>query len=43
MSAHRVERHPEATAFYEKYGFRPSPVDPMTLMITLAEARRVFG
>ncbi len=27
---------PEAKAFYEKHGFRPSPVDPMTLMIGLA-------
>jgi GNAT superfamily N-acetyltransferase len=34
---------PEAKAFYEKHGFRPSPIDPMTLMISLAEARRMFG
>jgi GNAT superfamily N-acetyltransferase len=27
-----------ARKFYEKVGFRPSPVDPMTLMITLREA-----
>jgi GNAT superfamily N-acetyltransferase len=33
---------PEAKAFYERYGFRPSPVEPMTLMITLAEAHRAF-
>jgi GNAT superfamily N-acetyltransferase len=33
---------PEAKAFYERYGFRPSPVEPMTLMITLAEAQRAF-
>jgi GNAT superfamily N-acetyltransferase len=33
----------DAKAFYEKHGFRPSPIDPMTLMITLEEARRVIG
>ena len=32
-----------AKAFYEKHGFRPSPVEPMTLMITLEEARRMIG
>ncbi|HUE00966.1 MAG TPA: GNAT family N-acetyltransferase [Bryobacteraceae bacterium] len=31
----------EAKRFYEKYGFVASPVDPMTLMITLAEAARM--
>jgi hypothetical protein len=30
-------------AFYEKYGFIPSPADPMTLMITIAEASRILG
>jgi GNAT superfamily N-acetyltransferase len=34
---------PEAKAFYEKHGFRPSPVDPMTLMVTVAEARGMFA
>jgi GNAT superfamily N-acetyltransferase len=34
---------PEAGAFYERYGFKPSPIDPMTLMITLAEAKRAFA
>ena len=29
----------EAKAFYVRRGFRPSPIDPMTAMITLAEAR----
>ncbi|HEX8814721.1 MAG TPA: GNAT family N-acetyltransferase [Terriglobales bacterium] len=29
--------------FYEKWGFTPSPVEPMTLMITLAEARRAIA
>ena len=33
---------PEAKAFYEHHGFRPSPIEPMTLMMTLAEARRAF-
>ena len=33
----------EAKAFYEKRGFRPSPVDPMTLMVTLNDARRMLG
>jgi GNAT superfamily N-acetyltransferase len=31
-----------AKAFYEKHGFRPSPFDAMTLMITLDEARRML-
>jgi len=31
-----------AKRFYEKYGFRASPVDPMTVMITLAEAERML-
>ena len=30
----------EAKRFYERCGFRPSPVDPMTLMITLRDARQ---
>ena len=29
-----------AKRFYEKWGFISSPVDPMTLMLTVAEARR---
>jgi GNAT superfamily N-acetyltransferase len=28
-----------AKAFYERHGFRPSPVDPMTLLITIEEAK----
>jgi GNAT superfamily N-acetyltransferase len=32
----------EAKAFYEHHGFRPSPIEPMTLMMTLAEAGRAF-
>jgi GNAT superfamily N-acetyltransferase len=30
-------------AFYERFGFRPSVIGPKTLMITLAEARRIMG
>ena len=33
----------EAKGFYEKHGFRPSPVDPMALMITLNDARRMLS
>jgi GNAT superfamily N-acetyltransferase len=32
-----------AKAFYERHGFRPSPVDPMTLMITIADAEKALG
>jgi GNAT superfamily N-acetyltransferase len=31
-----------AKRFYEKSGFVSSPLDPMTLMITVAEARRAL-
>ena len=31
----------DAKRFYEKYGFVASPVDPMTVMITTAEAARI--
>ena len=33
----------DAKTFYEKRGFHPSPVDPMTLMVTIEEARRTMG
>jgi GNAT superfamily N-acetyltransferase len=33
----------DAKTFYEKHGFRASPVEPMTLMITIEEARRMLG
>jgi GNAT superfamily N-acetyltransferase len=33
----------EAKSFYEKHGFRPSPVEPMTLMITIEEAQRMLA
>ena len=32
-----------AKTFYQRHGFRASPVEPLTLMITLAEARRIFA
>ena len=32
-----------AKTFYERHGFRPSPLDPMTLMVTVEEARRMMG
>ena len=32
-----------AKRFYEAYGFRASPLDPMTLTITLTEAQRIIG
>lgn len=30
---------PQAKAFYERVGFIPSPLDPMTLMITVADLK----
>jgi len=33
----------EAKAFYEHWGFRVSPIEPMTLMITIEEAHRMLG
>jgi GNAT superfamily N-acetyltransferase len=33
----------DARTFYEKHGFRPSPVEPMTLMITMEEAEGMLG
>src|SRR5581483_9229151 len=33
----------DAKTFYEKHGFRASPIEPMTLMITVEEARRLVG
>lgn len=32
-----------AQRFYQKYGFIASPADPMTLMITVAEAARILA
>jgi GNAT superfamily N-acetyltransferase len=33
----------EAKRFYERHGFVESPADPMTLMITVAEAKKPLG
>ena len=33
----------EAKAFYLKLGFDPSPLDPMTLMVTLSDLRASLG
>jgi GNAT superfamily N-acetyltransferase len=33
----------EAKRFYERHGFVESPIDPMTLMITVADAKRALG
>ena len=32
----------EAKAFYERWGFRPSAIEPMTLMITVEEAQKML-
>ena len=32
----------DAKRFYERCGFQPSPVDPMTLMITIGDAQRAL-
>ena len=32
-----------AKAFYEKHGFRASPLDPLTLMTTIEEAKKIMG
>ena len=33
----------EAKAFYERWGFRASAIEPMTLMITIEEAQKMLG
>jgi len=33
----------EAKRFYERHGFVESPIDPMTLLITVAGAKRALG
>jgi GNAT superfamily N-acetyltransferase len=39
-----VHAHSEtAKRFYEQYGFVASPVDPLSLMITVAEAKRIVS
>ena len=32
-----------ARRFYEKYGFISSPIDPLTVMITISEALKILG
>lgn len=32
----------EAKRFYQRYGFMESPIDPMTLMITVADAKKAL-
>jgi GNAT superfamily N-acetyltransferase len=33
----------DAKRFYQRYGFQESPVDPMTLMITVADAKKALS
>lgn len=33
----------EAKSFYECFGFRPSPIESLTLMMTVDEVRRTVG
>jgi GNAT superfamily N-acetyltransferase len=33
----------DAKAFYERSGFRPSPLEPMTLMVMIDEARKMLA
>jgi ribosomal protein S18 acetylase RimI-like enzyme len=32
-----------AKRFYESYGFRAFPIDPMTVLITVVEAHRILS
>jgi GNAT superfamily N-acetyltransferase len=41
MLVHAISE--DARRFYEKHGFRVSPIEPLTLMITMDEARRMLG
>ena len=41
MLVHAISE--DAKRFYERCGFQPSPVDPMTLMITIRDARQAFS
>jgi len=40
LLAHAISA--EAKAFYEKHGFRSSPIEPMTMMVTIDEIMRHF-
>jgi GNAT superfamily N-acetyltransferase len=39
MLVHAIS--PESKRFYERYGFTPSPVDPLTLMLSLADVDKI--
>ena len=41
MLVHAISE--DAKAFYERHGFRASPIEPMTLMITVDEAQRMLS
>jgi GNAT superfamily N-acetyltransferase len=41
MLVHAISE--DARRFYEKHGFRASPIEPMTLVITIDETRRMLG
>jgi GNAT superfamily N-acetyltransferase len=41
MLVHAISE--EAKRFYERHGFAESPIDPMTLMITIADAKRALA
>jgi GNAT superfamily N-acetyltransferase len=41
MLVHAISE--DARRCYEKHGFRASSVEPMTLMITIEEARKMLG
>ncbi len=32
-----------ARSFYEKYGFEPSPLDPLQLLLLMKDARKALG
>jgi GNAT superfamily N-acetyltransferase len=40
MLVHAISQ--DAKRFYERCGFQPSPLDPMTLMITMADAEQTL-
>ena len=33
----------DAKRFYERYGFTASPIDPMTLMLSLADVEKIVS
>ncbi|MGF7236572.1 MAG: GNAT family N-acetyltransferase [Frankia sp.] len=41
MLAHAINS--DAVAFYQRYGFQPSPVDPLTVMLLMKDARKPAG